>query len=106
MVDKHRATHEFSCMKNLKPPNEIDGARVVYWAYSQVPFFVMADGGAGIPIHGLAVAVYSSGSVYRFSCDRDWETQNDSEWPSVEAATHAASADYEIAEIHWVPVVP
>ena len=90
----------------MKPPSQIDGARVVYWAYSQVPFFVMHDGGPGIPIHGLAVAVYSTGSVYRFSCDRDWETQNDSEWDSVESALHAASGDYNIAAIHWVPTAP
>ena len=86
----------------MKPPSEIDGARVVYWAYSQVPFFVMPDGGSGTPIHGLAVAVYPSGSVYRFSCDRDWESQNDSEWDSIEAALQAASADYDTA-IQWLP---
>lgn len=86
----------------MEPPGEIDGATVIYWAYSVVPFFVMPDGGAGIPIHGLAVAQYQDGSVYRFSCDRDWESQNDSRWDSVEAALHAPSGDYDTTAVRWI----
>jgi hypothetical protein len=37
----------------------------------------MPDGGDGIPIHGLAVCQYATGKVYRFSCDRGWEVNND-----------------------------
>ena len=87
----------------MKPPHEIDGAEVVLWAWSAPePFFRMPCGEASIPIHGLAICRYAdSGSVYRFSCNSDWETRNDSPHPSVESATKGESGQYDIASVEW-----
>jgi len=85
----------------LKPPDELDGATVLWWTFSFEPFFVMADGGEAIPIHGLAVCRYESGKVYRFSCDCGWEVQSDCDFGSVHEALTAPSAQYEIASLRW-----
>jgi len=61
----------------------------------------MPDGGAGIAIHGLAVAEYPGGAIYRFSCDRDWEVQNDAGFDSIQQALHALSGQYAIERIVW-----
>ena len=87
------------------PPVTLDGAAVLFWAWSEnVPFFTMSDGNQGIPIFGLAVCRYSdAGSVYRFSCNKNWEVENDSHWgDSVEHALLSASGDYDIAAIKWM----
>ncbi len=86
------------------PPPSIDGAKVVLWAWSgDQPFFVMpkAGGTGGIPIHGLAVCQYPTGEVYRFSCDKEWVVQNDSDWRSIEEAMTAPSAQYDITQVKW-----
>jgi hypothetical protein len=89
----------------MKPPREVDGAEVVLWAWSApVPFFTMPsiDGEAAIPIHGLAICRYAQGgSVYRFSCNSAWETENDSPFSSVEDATKGPSDQYDIEGIEW-----
>jgi hypothetical protein len=60
------------------------------------------DGVASVAIHGLAICRYAdSGSVYRFSCNSAWETENDSPHPSVESATKGESAQYDIASVEW-----
>lgn len=46
----------------------------------------MPDGGDGVPIHGFAVCRYEAGSIYRFSCNADWEVENDSQYDTLEAA--------------------
>lgn len=89
----------------MKPPAEIDGAEVLYWAWSEPePIFVMpfAEREGGIAIHGLAICRYAkSGDVYKFSCDRNWETCNDSPWGSVEAAMRTESGNYDVRSIRW-----
>lgn len=91
----------------MKPPTKIDGAEVVLWAWSEPsPFYVMPNvhGGDGMPIHGLAICRYAKGgSVYRFSCNSSWETVNDSDWGTIEAAKRGRSAQYDVDSIHWLP---
>ncbi len=87
-----------------KPPEKIDSAKVLLWAWSsKVPFFVMpcSDGSGGINIHGLAICQYDMGEVYRFSCDENWEVQNDSDWDCVEDAMTAPSTQYDVTKVHW-----
>jgi hypothetical protein len=90
------------------PPELIDGARVLYYAIAQdEPFFVMRtpEGEAVAKIYGLAICRYESGAVYRLSCSRGWETENDSHHgDDVENALRAPSGNYEIQSIHWIPV--
>ena len=89
----------------MKPPAQIDGADVLLWAWSEpAPFFEMpySDGSGSIPIHGLAICRYwTSGAVYRFSCNSSWETENDSPWDTVEAAASGESAQYDVRSVQW-----
>ena len=44
--------------ENFEPPDELDGAEVLLWAYNPVkPFFIMwsVDGTEYKPIHGFAL---------------------------------------------------
>ena len=59
----------------MKPPEYIDGARVLEWAWSEVPFGELRhnDGSPAAAIHGLAVCQYEGSlHVYRFSCNAHW----------------------------------
>jgi hypothetical protein len=87
----------------MQPPREIDGAEVVLWAWSEPgPFFVMpSTDGASVPVHGLAICRTKSGSVYRFSCNSAWESENDSPYSSVEDATRGESAQYDVDSVQW-----
>ena len=71
------------------PPAEIDGAKVIEYAWSDEPFGVVADSNGENPIyiHGLAICRYDDTSiVYRFSCNKKWETEQDMDYGSVEEA--------------------
>jgi hypothetical protein len=90
------------------PPNQIDGADVLCWAWSGAkPFgFVPVTGTTdAIPIYGLAVCRYpGSQKVYRFSCNFTWETEQDSEYDSVEEAISRLPGQYQQVEAHWIKV--
>jgi hypothetical protein len=90
------------------PPPTIDKAEVQYWAWSgEKPFFTMPDGGSGTPIFGLAICKYKdSGAVHRFSCNSEWETENDSAWEdSVQRAMQGPSTQYDIRRVTWIKYV-
>lgn len=55
----------------MKPPGEIDGARVVEWAWSGAELFGEVPGAEHPEIFGLAIATYNDCEFYRFSCDRN-----------------------------------
>jgi len=83
-----------------KPPDTIDGAKVLWWAWAdEGPFGFCGD----VEIHGLAICRYKSGIVYRFSCDRDWQTVNDSPHRDEEQAKTALPQNYSASadRIHW-----
>jgi hypothetical protein len=67
----------------------------------------MPDDGGGIPIFGLAICRYkNSGEVYRFSCNSDWETENDSAWEySIQEAMEGPSTQYDIRKVQWIKYV-
>jgi hypothetical protein len=87
----------------MKPPPFIDGARVVAWAWSgEKPFGHVFGGDPSDAVFGLAVAIYDkSGSVYRFSCDAQWETVQDSTYSSVDGAKSRVPLQYQNAPIVW-----
>lgn len=69
----------------------IDGARVLWWAWAgEVPFGACG----GTPIFGFAICEYDSGSIYRFSCDENWKTINDSQHTRVDGAKAAMPRNY------------
>lgn len=64
-----------------KPPAELDDAEVLQWAWSgNVPFGVLRfpDGDIAAEIFGLAICRYKNGKIYRFSCDKNWNVEQDS----------------------------
>ncbi len=44
---------------------------------------------------------YANGSIYRFSCDASWETQNDTDFKTIDDARDAPSAQYDVTRIEW-----
>ena len=67
-----------------KPPATLDGARVLWWAWSgEARFGVVeySDGGIAAEIYGLAICKYEDSEVfYRFSCNRMWEVVTDEDY--------------------------
>jgi hypothetical protein len=87
------------------PPKEIDGAKVLLWAWSgEKPFGVVFNtfGEVYAEIFGLAICQYKdSDKIYRFSCDAEWETEQDSDYSSVEEAKENLPDQYKNIEVHW-----
>jgi hypothetical protein len=88
-----------------KPPKEIDGAKVLEWAWSgNKPFgFVWYESGdVAAEIYGLAICSYSdSNKVYRFSCDSVWEIEQDSDYESIADAKDNLPIQYQEVEVNW-----
>ncbi|MBE3027237.1 hypothetical protein GQ37_016560 [Janthinobacterium sp. BJB1] len=88
----------------MTPPTHLDGARVLAWAWSDLPFGHVASdtGAAPIAIHGLAVCRYDGEArVYRFSCDAQWETLQDEAYASEDEARAQLPAQYRAVAAAW-----
>ena len=88
-----------------KPPQEIDGAIVLEWAWSgEKPFGAVrySSGEVASEIYGLAICSYpDDGKVYRFSCNADWETEQDSDYSTVDEAKNNLPEQYRAVEASW-----
>ena len=90
----------------VKPPPYIDGALILEWAWSETPFGHVRfdDGSIAAAIHGLAIGRYpNSEVVYRFSCNAQWETQQDADYASVDEAK-SLPEQYGSAPANWSKV--
>jgi hypothetical protein len=70
------------------PSPKLDGAHVLWWAWSgDVPFGELpgADGDDRL-IYGFAVCRYVSGELYRFNCNKHWHVVQDSDHSDEQAA--------------------
>ena len=88
----------------MTPPTHIDGARVLAWAWSDLPFGHVGseDGSAPIAIHGLALCQYAGApGVYRFSCDAQWEAVQDEVYASADEARQQLPAQYRAVAATW-----
>ena len=89
----------------MKPPEYIDDAKVLHWAFSgSEPFGLInySDGSIAAEIFGLAICQYEGESkVYRFSCDKNWESEQDADYNSVEEAMNNIPIQYQGQEIKW-----
>lgn len=88
----------------MTPPSRLDGARVLTWAWSELPFGHVAsgDGAAPVAIHGLALCQYDGETaVYRFSCDAHWECMQDQRYDSQEEARAQLPAQYRAVGASW-----
>ena len=86
------------------PPLTIDGAQVLEFAWSDVPFGVVrnSDGDVVDEIHGLAICRYADSDViYRFSCDKAWETSQDADYSSIQEAKDSLPMQYHSAPVVW-----
>ncbi|PKO11715.1 MAG: hypothetical protein CVU39_27915 [Chloroflexi bacterium HGW-Chloroflexi-10] len=90
--------------ENFEPPDELDGAEVILWAYNpEKPFFMMqyVDGTDYKPIHGFAICRCKGAELfYKVSCDSAWNVENDSDHASIEDAVKAAN-DLSKEPITW-----
>ena len=99
-----RNARVISAVGHMKPPAFIDGARVLEWAWSRVPFGYVLDSGA--PIYGLDVCRYDGETrFYRFSCNERWQTEQDDVYDSLEEAKLWLPKQYQevFAEWHVLP---
>jgi hypothetical protein len=90
----------------MLPPPTIDGARVLAYAWSETPFGQVLDthGHLVATIHGLALCQYAtSHEVYRFSCDRQWQTIQDALYSSLDEAQQSLPPQYRNAPAAWRP---
>lgn len=88
----------------MKPPSHIDGALVLEWAWSETPFgqVPVEDGGVAATIHGLALCQYpDSQTIYRFSCNANWEPEQDMDYLSVAEAKALLPEQYQHSPVHW-----
>lgn len=91
----------------MKPPKKIDGANVLEWAWSgDIPFGVIHYSEGNLPpieIFGLAICQYvKSNDIYRFSCNKNWETEQDGVYSSVEAAKEHLPSQYKNVPANWI----
>ncbi len=88
-----------------KPPSKIDGADVLHWAWSGPKPF----GWVGTevypkssPVYGLVIARYrGKPTIYRFSCDKQWETVQDDTYETAEEAMKCLPDQYKEVEVLW-----
>lgn len=89
-----------------EPADLLDGARVITWAWSgDKPFGLLHhqdDEYEPIEIFGLAICQYDdSSAIYRFSCDKDWEVQQDDLYDSIEEAIAQLPDQYKSVIPTW-----
>ena len=86
-------------------PNYIDGAKVLKWAWSGLePFGFVGneDTNENEPVFGLALCQYEGESnIYRFSCDKNWETIQDGLYDTVENAIEQLPEQYKNVIANW-----
>ncbi len=95
-------------MKN--PPDHIDDAKVLKWAWSgQEPFgFISSeDGREMIAVYGIAICQYEDeGIVYRFSCDKNWVTVQDAPYNNIQQAIERLPDQYKNVRAEWHIIHP
>ena len=87
----------------MKPPSELDGARVLWWSWSgREPYGEHGTEGEDRWVHGFAVCRYEeNGSIYRFSCNKHWEVVNDADCDTEEQAKASIPMNYDETRVKW-----
>lgn len=102
----HYFIRPFDDKSIIEPPDFLDGAKVINWAWAgQEPFGSVGnsdDSINNIAIYGLAICQYQGEeSVYRFSCDKNWETIQDSLYDNVKNAINELPEQYKRINAVW-----
>ncbi len=89
----------------IAPPQELDGAKVIKWAWSgNKPFGYVGneDDTERESIYGLAICAYGDyAGFYRFSCDKNWEVIQYSFYETIEQAIKQLPDQYKNVEANW-----
>ena len=89
----------------VEAPEYIDGAKVLKWTWSgQNPFGYVGneEKTEQEQVFGLAICQYEKNkSIYRFSCDADWETLQDAPYDSIDSAINYLPEQYKNQKITW-----
>lgn len=95
----------FNDKKISEPPNYLDGAKVIKWAWpGQQPFGLVGneDDPEREEIYGLAICQYEdSNGMYRFSCDKNWEVIQDGFYDNEEQAIERLPDQYKNVIANW-----
>jgi hypothetical protein len=81
----------------------LDGARVLWWAWSgEVPFGELPGAkGDDRLVYGFAVCRYASGQFYRFTCNKHWQVVQDMDHSSEAEARADIPSQYDAARVVW-----
>lgn len=83
-----------------EPPDQLDGAEVLEWAWSGVqPYGSLHSTEVGI--HGFALCRDDTGQLHRFSCDGMWGVQQDAPVGNLSSGRTDLPAQYKTAELEW-----
>lgn len=92
-------------MINIEPPDYLDRAKVIKWAWSgENPFGIIGnmDDDEKDIVFGLAICKYEdSNEFYRFSCNENWEVVQDGLYNSIENAIELLPDQYKNSERYW-----
>lgn len=85
--------------ETISPPDYIDGAKVLQWAWSgHYPFGLVNLH----EVYGLAICQYeNSTTFYRFSCNKNWETLQDCPYDSIKEAVEQLPEQYCRVIANW-----
>jgi len=84
------------------PPPFLDGARVLWWAWSGHEPYGYVIGLEDNGTYGLAVCQYDGEArFYRFSCDHDWEVIQDDLLDSEDEAKTVIPGNYRREDVVW-----
>jgi len=85
------------------PPPTLDGACVLWWAWSgEIPFGELpgAEDDDRL-IYGFAVCRYGSGDIYRFTCNKHWEVVQDMDHGDEETAKADIPSQFDASRVVW-----
>lgn len=95
----------------IEPPDYLDGAKVIKWAWSgQKPFGYVGneEDTEREEIYGLAICqydnpkgFYNKETVYRFSCDKNWQTLQDVLYDTIDNAIRLLPDQYKNIDANW-----
>jgi hypothetical protein len=81
----------------------LDGARVLWWAWSgDMPFGKLS--GADVDdceVFGFAICQYETGKLYRFTCNRYWQVMQDMDHLDEDEAKAEIPIQYDLSRISW-----
>jgi hypothetical protein len=85
------------------PPPMLDNAQVLWWAWAGDTPFGALYGAEGSErwVYGFAVCRYEQGTLYRFSCNKNWEVVQDMDYTNEDEAKSDIPSQYDASRVVW-----